>query len=130
VGEEAVSKARALDQNMQDVYRAFVKRFVAKNRQDRWSYMLLEQPKQLFQNSSKLWNHLDKRYYSRIDSIGCLDPGARGLFSDFYDPPVWMTLSDAWASGDECDALFVFDDGLRAVYFTHEDENFLCQVSK
>jgi hypothetical protein len=108
---------------------AFVSAFVLRERRERWLHLLSHRPKQLFKNSSKLHNHLDRRYCAEIFSYESLAVKGTGVFADFHDSsdPLLVSAGRAMELGAGTDALFSVLPGSFAVYFFHEDSVIVCR---
>ena len=110
-----------------DVYQAhiaaFVSAFVERERRDRWIHLLSSRPKQLFKNSHKLHNHLDKSRCTELPEPISIDPATVGMFCEFHADslPLLVTGQRAIELGTGHDAIFSVVPGKLAVYFFHED---------
>ena len=109
--------------------KAFVDAFVRKERRERWSHLLLTRPKQLYKNSHKLFDHLDKSRCAVIESsLFPLD--TEGMFCDFWPESVGVmtTASRAFEIGMGYDAIYSVTPGKCAFYFFHEDIVLECRA--
>ena len=108
----------------------FVNSFVQKSRRDRWLHLLLNRPKQIYSNSHKLHGHLDWSICCRIENANQLNQKSKGVYYDFLNEPVVLTVADAFLVGPEKDGIFSITPGKLAVYFFHESENVLCKIAE
>ncbi|PHS18754.1 MAG: hypothetical protein COA78_01855 [Blastopirellula sp.] len=108
---------------------AFVHSFVQSHRQERWLHLLVNRPKQLLKNSSKLYQHLDKQYCTELPYLADISESTTGVFIDFHESsePVSITTARAIELGMDHDAVFSIAAGKLAVYFFHEGTVMLCQ---
>lgn len=119
---------KASDNQFKEHITGFVNSFVEKNRRERWLDLLLHQSKQLYSNSHKLYNHLDKDRYCLLTSAKNLDQQSIGIYFNFLDPPVILSVRDAFIVSIGIDAIFSLKPGKLAIYFFHENESFLCKI--
>lgn len=108
----------------------FVGSFIQKSHRDRWLHLLLKRPKQVYSNSHKLHNQLDESRYSPLIDEANLSLNQTGVYYDFMDEPVMLTLADALLVGRGRNGIFSIEPGKLAIYFFHEDENILCKLSE
>ena len=115
--------ARCPEELYQEHIAAFVASFVQRHRRDRWLHLLTARPKQLFKNSHKLFEHLDKSRCTQALTPSSLRPADEGVFLDFHSDsvPLLVTAERALELGFGQDALFSVIPGKIAVYFFHED---------
>lgn len=106
---------------------AFVESFVEGNRRDRWLYLLLERPKNVFRNSHKLYNDLNRSQCFRCKDTNEIALDQRGVYYDFYSAPKNLTLREALLVGADSDGIFSIKPGKIALYFFHESEIWLCK---
>lgn len=108
-------------------FTGFVNSFVQKSCRERWLHLLLKRPKQIYGNSHKLHGHLDWSKCSRIENTNQLSQKSKGVYYDFRNEPVILTVADAFLVGPDKDGIFSILPGKLAVYFFHENENVLCR---
>ncbi len=113
-------------------FRMFVSAFVAKNRQDRWIYLLLHHSKISHRNSSKLEAHLDHSICLQINEKTVREQfelSLTGVYYDFSDiyGKLSICLGDALILGEAENAIFSVHRGKLGFYFSHESRIWLCQ---
>ncbi|WP_235033355.1 hypothetical protein [Rubripirellula obstinata] len=101
---------------------AFVSAFIKRERRDRWMHLFSSRPKQLFKNSHKLHEHLDKSCCTESPEPTLIDPATVGMFFEFHAdyPPLLVTGQRAIELGTGHDAVFSIVPGKLAAYFFHE----------
>ena len=117
-----------------DTYRehmaAFVSSFVDRDGRDRWLNFLVNRPKQLYKNSHKLHDRLNKTRCTEAEQPKIADLSVTGVFCDFHhdSPPLLITAERAIELGTGHDAIFSIVPGKHAVYFFHEDFVMECRA--
>ena len=107
-----------------DLYRthiaAFVASFVERERRERWLHLLTTRARQLFKNSHKLHNHLDKTRCTESPEPKFSDLNITGMFCDFHSdsPPLFVSAQRAVELGTGHDAIFSIVPGKHAIYFS------------
>lgn len=104
----------------------FVESFVQKDRSERWLHLLLSRPKQIYSNSHKLHQHLDWSKCSQLEDTSQLNQKSKGLYYNFINEPMILTVADALIAGPEDDGILSVVPGKLAVYFFHEGNHLLC----
>lgn len=108
----------------------FVNNFVQKDRRERWLYLLLQKPDKIRDDSHKLHGHLERAKCSVIEDESPLNPKAKGIYYDFTNTPVTLTVAEAFAVGPYNDGIFLIVASELAIYFFHEGENLLFKKPK
>ena len=110
---------------------AFVSSFVERDGRDRWLNFLVNRPKQLYKNSHKLHDRLDKTRCTEAGHPIIADLSVTGMFCDFHhdSPPLLITAQRAIELGTGHDAIFSIVPGKQAIYFFHEDFVMECRRS-
>jgi hypothetical protein len=106
---------------------AFATAFVTPSRKERWLEMLSRRTKKNARNSSKLNEALDPRYCHKVDGIPNVTWPGLGVFYDFYDEPIIITMKDALATGANQDAIYSIEPGQLALFFFQEGWCWLCR---
>lgn len=105
----------------------FAKSFIKNAHMDRWINMLTVKRKNLYKNSSKLENHLDKTHCILVSKATDKIPqNAEGMYFDFIDRPIIVTHEVGYKLGGYADAIFSLEAGKYAYYFSHEGRAWLC----
>lgn len=89
----------------------FVNNFVQKDRRERWLYLLLKKSDDIRSDSHKLHGHLERSKCSSIENASQLNSKAKGIYYDFSNPPVMLTVAEAFAIGPNEDGLFLYCSG-------------------
>ncbi len=126
---DIINAASSADESaITEHFTSFVNSFVQKHRRERWLHLLLKRPKQIYGNSHKLHNHLERSRCSQWNNTNPLNPKSKGVFYGFRDEPIILTVADAFLVGTDNDAIFSITPGKSAIYFFHESEIVLCQL--
>lgn len=105
----------------------FAKKFIIKNRVDRWLDLLVRRPKKIFEKSSDIFDHLDSSYCKRNDELeNVVDQNTLGVFYNFHGEPIVITFKEAVDLGHYKNAIFSIKSGKLAVFFFHEGWNYIC----
>ena len=108
--------------------RSFAEAFAADARKEKWLDLLTNRSENTFNQSSKLFNHLNHRYIEQNDSLSNIAPDDTvGVFYDFKDEPRCISFKEAIEEGKNHDSIFSIELGKLAVYFFHEGWNFVCK---
>jgi hypothetical protein len=114
--------------DIQQHMKSFAEAFVLDARKEKWLDLLCERPDSIFKQSSKLFNYLDHNYIEQNDSLeNIVSHDEVGVFYDFKYEPKFISFKKAIEEGKGHDALFSIYPGKLAVYFFHEDWNFVCK---
>jgi hypothetical protein len=113
----------------------FVKSFIAKDRQERWLYYLLEKPEKIMDlTMSRFYGHRNEKtteYIKREDFskfFGNDFDKVKGVYFDEFERIAeFTTLTEAIEKGYGMEAIFSAKAGELALFFTHEYEFFLCK---
>ena len=108
--------------------RSFTDAFILEARKDKWTGLLCERPANVFNQSSKLFNHLDHNHIEQNDTLENVAPYDKvGVFYDFNHEPKCITFENAIEAGKGKDAIFSINPGKLAVCFFHDSWNFVCK---
>ena len=108
--------------------RSFAEAFAADARKDKWISLLIERSENTYNQSSKLFNHLNHRYIEQNDSLNDIAPSdIQGVFYNFKDEPKCISFKEAVEKGKEQDAIFSIKPDELAVYLLRDGWNFVCK---
>lgn len=108
--------------------KSFAEAFAADARKEKWIGLLTRRSENTFNQSSKLFNHLNHQYIEQNDSlndIAALDK--QGVFYNFKDEPKYISFEEAIDKGKINDSIFSIEPGKLVIYFFSEGWNFVCK---
>ncbi len=109
----------------------FISSFIFPDHREKWKHLFLKNRKRAYKNSSKLESHLTKQFCFLLKKEDLhINIEAKGVFYDFIEPSLFITLNDALIVGDYQDAIFSIIPGELALYFSHEGRLWLCKRKK
>lgn len=112
-----------------EAFQFFIQSFIEKDRRERWTHFLLNNPSKAYKHSAKLEQHLDKRCCTEIKTHELqVNKSVQGIYFDFSDPPISATLIDSCILGDYSDGLFISSTDKLAIYFSHEGRAWVCST--
>lgn len=87
--------------------RSFAEAFAADARKEKWLDLLTNRTENTFNQSSKLFNHLNHRYIEQNDSLSDIaSPDTPGVFYNFKDEPKCISFEEAIEEGKRHDSIF------------------------
>ena len=108
--------------------RSFIDAFILEAQKDKWTGLLFERPDNVFNQSSKLFNHLDHNHIEQNDTLENVAPYDNvGVFYNFNHEPKCISFKDAIEAGIGNDAIFSIEPGELAVCFFRDSWNFVCK---
>jgi hypothetical protein len=115
---------RAMD--IEEHLTEFVEAFVISSRKERWKTFLSKRSARNARHSS-LIESLDSRYSRELTALPNLEQSRPGVYYDFYEEPVIVSVEEAAKRGHFNDAIFSITAGKLAICFWHEGPLWLCQ---
>ena len=116
----------AKESDVADHFKQFVEVFVKSASRERWMSFLIKRPERIYKHSSKLEECLLEDQCKRSSIPDSWETDSEGIYYDFMDEPIVLTLSDAVRVGMGGDAIFSLTAGKRVALFSHEGWITIC----
>ena len=131
VHESRVALRDDLLNHMQMFTNAFMKQY----RKKEWRKQFLEKLDYVCYHSHYIPSHLNGEYCTKLerDVLEYVDKNCKGIFWDFIDDPLFVTMEEAtvlsqlYYPGLLGDAVFSIDPGRLAVVFSERNGTWLCK---
>lgn len=119
--DEMQAKYEAVDKKIyQRHLTAFVKSFVVREKRERWTNILLHNPKKARRDGPNIIGDLNRDFCHLMSDDDLAKRKNKGVYYEFSDEALWLPVEDALSVGQQVDAIFSLEEGRLAIFFNHE----------